>query len=548
MDFYGVQGHHVLKAIVALLGFSLLVFFVKLYRIRSKMMGLPGPPYHPIFGHIPVAIKMAQSLPQDVHPHHFWYWLRNEYNLGSFFYFDVWPMGPPTLIICDAEIADQVTVKNSLDKHPMVKEYLKQHLGLDNMAAANGTVWRKARTVYNPGFAMSHLMTVIASIVDDMETFNEILGEHADNDQPLELEAVAMKLSFDVIGRLVLDTSLNSQRTSDELVDAFRRQLQYLSSANTWSSPFVGLNPIRNRAIAKNSAVIDKCLGAILDSRYAASAEKQTKRKRSMLDVAFKTYNDEYKLDNSAGMDASFRQMTIDQIRTFVFAGHDTISTTIAMLFYFLHHNPSVRDSLIAELNAVFPATSSNPSTSAATAAKIRADPYVLNALPYTTATIKETLRLFPPANTVRVGTPDSFITDPATNTQYPTHDWVVWPDSYVIGRDEQYYPEPLRFAPERWLPASEASRVQSDGSPWPIPPAGAFRAFERGPRNCIGAEFGMLEVKVVAAMCVREYEFVPGFKEGDACVDGEPCYQMLFGSAKPKGSVPGKMVRVKKG
>jgi cytochrome P450 len=164
----------------------------------------PGPPYHPILGHLLVAIKMSQSLPPDVHPHHYWHWLRKEYDLGDFYYFDVWPMGPPTLIICNADVADHVTMKHSLDKHPMVREYLKQHLGTENMAAANGEVWRKARTIYNPGFAMPHLMSVISTIVEDVLVFHDVLGELADSAEKFDMEATAMKLSFDVIGRLVL--------------------------------------------------------------------------------------------------------------------------------------------------------------------------------------------------------------------------------------------------------------------------------------------------------------------------------------------------------
>lgn len=147
---------------------------------------------------------MAAALPPDVHPHHYWHWLRKEYDLGDFYYFDVWPMGPPTLIICNAEIADQVTVKNSLDKHPIVKTFLKAHLGVNNIAAANGSIWKKARTIYNPGFAVSHLMTVISTIIEDVMTFHAVLEEHANSNDVIDLEAVAMKLSFDVIGRLVL--------------------------------------------------------------------------------------------------------------------------------------------------------------------------------------------------------------------------------------------------------------------------------------------------------------------------------------------------------
>lgn len=43
------------------------------------------------------------------------------------------------------------------------------------------------------------------------------------------------------------------------------------------------------------------------------------------------------------------------------------------------------------------------------------------------------------------------------------------------IGRDERYFPEPLRFQPERFAPDSR--RYDED----------AFLAFGEGPRMCIG-------------------------------------------------------------
>jgi Cytochrome P450 len=332
---------------------------------------------------------------------------------------------------------------------------------------------------------------------------------------------------------------LNSQRSSNELVDAFRAQLHFLSSSNTWSNPLAGVNPIQQYSIYKNSRVVDLCIGQELDRRFAQSGRRSKvtqSRKRSMLDVALDTYNSEIlglstSKETARTMDASFRQSAIDQIRTFVFAGHDTISTTISMIFYFLSKNPSVRKRATEELNSVF-----SPSLEMATQ-KIKDDPYILNKIPYCTGIMKETLRLFPPANTVRVGNPNIFITDPKTGKKYPTEplkNTVVWPDSYVLGRDPRYFPEPLKFMPERY----------SADSPFPPIPAGAWRAFERGPRNCIGSEFGSLEIKAVMALTLRDFDFRPVYPEGAPTVDGEPCYQMLFGSAKPKGSVPGRVVR----
>ena len=228
-------------------------------------------------------------------------------------------MGPPTLIICEPDMAEQVTVKHSLDKHPMVKEYLKQHLGSENMAAANGAVWKKARTIYNPGFAIPHLMTVISKTVEDVLVFHEVLSKLAESQEVFQMEPTAMKLSFDIIGRLVLNLGLNSQRTNDELVDAFRKQLHFLSSANTWSSPLAGFNPIQQWKIVANSKVIDRYLGRILDSRFAQIDEGNDENEgggRCIMDKVLFTYNAEIKgLQKGAkrSMDAAFRKLAIDQ-------------------------------------------------------------------------------------------------------------------------------------------------------------------------------------------------------------------------------------------
>lgn len=270
-----------------------------------------------------------------------------------------------------------------------------------------------------------------------------------------------------------------------------------------------------------------------------------------MLDLALDTYNAEIRGVNpiaGRAMDKTFKQSAIDQwerpfiylilltnpvinrIRTFVFAGHDTVSTTIAMTFYYLHLNQPARAKACAELNSIF-----GPDLHE-TARMIRDNPYVLNRMTYNHAVVKEVLRLFPPANTVRIGEPDFLISN-SDGDSFPTEDCVVWVDPYVMGRDTRYFPEPQKFIPERFLP----------DSPYPEIPAGAWRPFERGPRNCIGSEFGTLELKVVMALTLRDFEFEPDYQPGALDVDGEKCYQMLFGSAKPKSGVPGRVVKLGK-
>ena len=111
---------------------------------------------------------------------------------------------------------------------------------------------------------------------------------------------------------------LYSQRTTNELVDAFRKQLHFLSSSNTWSNP-LAFDPFRRFRIWQNSRVIDSCLGRELDRRFGSAnstANGLKKQRRSMLDSALDTYNAEVRgLNQASGrtMDSAFRKSAIDQ-------------------------------------------------------------------------------------------------------------------------------------------------------------------------------------------------------------------------------------------
>lgn len=115
----------------------------------------------------------------------------------------------------------------------------------------------------------------------------------------------------------------------------------------------------------------------------------------------------------------------------------------------------------------------------------------------YGSAVIKETLRLWPPAGTARLTTPGTGIriTSP-TGKEYPLEGVHVYNCAIIIQRDPEVYGDSANdFVPERWLRGDSI-------------PAGAWRPFERGPRNCIGQELALLEAKVVLALVSRRFDF----------------------------------------
>lgn len=128
-------------------------------------------------------------------------------------------------------------------------------------------------------------------------------------------------------------------------------------------------------------------------------------KSKHVVDLALEVYLKEVKGTNSDGgniksLDAEFMEAVIANMKTFVFAGHDTTSTVIGCAYYYLSRNPEALTKLRNELDEVF---GPDPST---VAQQLKDDPLLLNKMDYAVAVCKETLRLMPPASTVRAAAP----------------------------------------------------------------------------------------------------------------------------------------------
>ncbi|CAG5158174.1 uncharacterized protein ALTATR162_LOCUS5022 [Alternaria atra] len=123
------------------------------------------------------------------------------------------------------------------------------------------------------------------------------------------------------------------------------------------------------------------------------------------------------------------------------------------------------------------------------------------------------------------------------------------------IHRSTRYWgPDVDEFKPERFLPEN-ADELH----------ANAWRPFERGPRNCIGQELALIEMKVVLAMTIREFEVrsvfeeletlstdgtlwakEASFRKGPQEAFGDPMYQVLLAAGKPREGHPVRVNRRK--
>lgn len=487
------------------------------------------------------------------------------------------------MYVADPVVASQyVTTGHSLPKSPLVAGFLERLLGKNNMVTLEGARWKSVRSIFNPGFSPTNIMSLADVIVDASLAYCELIREKATTGELFELENYLTKLTIDVIGRVVLDTDMSALRKPHPISRLFRERVRLMPPSDA-VFPWQAVDLLRPLKLFINGRKLDQEISKELDEKIyrrareiAEEQEKGTKmpKKRSVVDLALNAYEKEASMEKggevrittSQDLPKALREDIIDSVKTFIFAGHDTTSSTLCWANYLLHKNPEVYAKLKAELDTFL------PGKLAETAAKIKEDPYIVNKLEYTTAVLRETLRIFPPASTLRVAVPNAYVIDSTTKAKIPmladSHPWAV---SHMIHRNARFFPRPLEFIPERFIPSQ---------TPFPsaelFTEAGkdAFRPFEKGPRNCIGQELAMLEGKIILALTAREFDFVveypgegpdvhypavesaaqeldekteygKGVREGTIKpdhVEGHRVWPSLLGAAKPNGGCPGRI------
>lgn len=172
----------------------------------------------------------------------------------------------------------------------------------------------------------------------------------------------------------------------------------------------------------------------------------------------------------------------------FFIAGYETTASTISHCIYELACNEAIQDRLNADLHRSLDHLQGEQ----------HYDEYfdtIMSGIPYLEAVVKETLRRYPPV---------AVLTRVCNKSGYKlTADLCLEKNQLIqisvsgIHLNPEYYPEPTRFQPDRFMPENKHLLV-----PY------AYLPFSLGPRNCIAMRFAYQEIKLCLADIVRKYRF----------------------------------------
>jgi cytochrome P450 len=338
------------------------------------------------------------------------------------------------------------------------------------------------------------------------ETIVEIAEHHASKWREgdiVDVNAGMMELSLEIIARTLFATRITDEvRSINTEVNAIMGIYNFLIAAPSLESwlhwPLPILNRFR-RSRERLNAVVDSMIRARRDE-MAAKPDIDRGDLLSML-IASRYETDEGVITE----DGMTNQQVRDEVLTIFLAGYETVANALTWTFYCLSQNPDAACTMLAELDSVLGAKAeSTPQRSSlgsavALAEAVGTHPATLRlptladypSLKYTEQVFAEAMRLYPPAWAMGRKSTRDVTLGPYT---IPAGAHFFF-SQYVLHRSPEYFPDPLRFDPNRHTPEAKAVR-----------PRFAYFPFGGGSRQCIGESFAWMEGVLTLATIARNW------------------------------------------
>jgi cytochrome P450 len=341
----------------------------------------------------------------------------------------------------------------------------------EGMITSEDAEHRAQRQVAQPAFHRQRIQEYGVAIVDQAARARESWKDGEQRDIAIDM----MHLTLKIVARTLFAADLQSEVL--ELADAINRimglyNFLVMLPAAEW---LVHLRPPGLAAFVKARKRIDAVVYRMIDAHRRRGANGG-----SLLDLMLAAASDESRGDDSFGAQQALR----DQVITIFLAGYETVANALIWTWYLLSQNPECERRCYEEVDSVL----QGRLPTAEDVPRLR----------YVEMVMAESMRLYPPAWAMgRYARNDFELGDyrlPARTT--------VLISQFVTHRDPRYFPDPLRFDPERFTAEAKSKRAKFTYFP-----------FGAGVRQCIGESFAWMQGVLVLATFLQKWKLrlVPG-------------------------------------
>ncbi|XP_063930005.1 probable cytochrome P450 6a23 isoform X2 [Zophobas morio] len=433
------------------------------------------------FGNLKNPFNLKENVGETIHT------IYNEMKKRKWKHGGIYQFTSPVYVVLDLEYVKNILTKDFdhfIDRGFYYNEKddpLSAHL-----FALGGSKWRNLRHKISPTFTSGKMKLMFPSMVECAKNLEERLRVEFEKNEPIDIREVLACYTTDIIGSCAFGLDIKSFKDSNSPFRVYGRKVFAETNAikMTFATTFPDFSRKLRLILSPNDAT-EFFLNVVKEN--VSYREKNSYFRNDFIQLLTEIKN-KRKCDETDNL-------TVEEIaaQCFVFflAGFETSSNTMAYAFYELARHQDVQDKLRDEIQTVMKRHDGKISYSS------------LQELKYMDQVLDETLRKYPTLFSItRRCIKDYKIPDENIIIEKGT---TVVISALGIHYDEEYYPDPQKFDPERFSEENKKSRHQY-----------AHLAFGGGPRRCIGMRFGVMEAKIGFISLLKEYKFTVNQKTED--------------------------------
>ncbi|KAL2846866.1 cytochrome P450 [Aspergillus pseudoustus] len=428
-------------------------------------------------------------------------WIKTVPNDGLIYSRDL--LNQPQLLVTNHQALLDIMSTNTYDfeKPWRAREFLARIIGF-GLILTEGAVHKKQRRALTPSFHMKNIRALYTLMWDKtgqlLETLDEEIRLHPMEGTgaesgwgKVEMSVWASRLTLDIIGPAAMGRDFRTiQNNENKVADSFMAILEPTKEKML----FLAVNFILPQWFAKRlpwrlNKVIEDEVG------YLRSVCKEIVHEKRIVMTATKATATELEADilGSMMLGGDFTDdELVDQMLTFLAAGHETTASALTWTCYLLTLHPDVQERLRAEIRAAIP-SAKHPVTSSD-----------LESLPILNGVCQEVLRLYPTVpTTIREAVRDSTL----AGKHIPKGTKIILAP-YAINRSPEFWVDGNEFRPERWIDTDPKTGEQSVNHTGGASTNFAQITFLHGQRSCIGKDFARAELRCAVAGVVGRFAF----------------------------------------
>jgi cytochrome P450 len=362
----------------------------------------------------------------------------------------------------------------------------KEMVGQFSVATVNGEEWVLHRQLLDPAFHSESIKGMFGTMVRCTSSLLRTWEQKIQTGKGLVELEVSNEMRI-ISGDIIAHTAFNTNYEMAKQVFAKIDNL-VLTMSNAFSNPLFWIPGYRllptatNQKIAKLKFEIDKALKQLVQGRQVVMRKGEVPFEEDLLGLMLLAFHKNGEKDMNKSKHALSLQAIADECKTFFLAGSETVALTLTWTLLLLAEYPEWQECARAEILEVCGHNINN------------LDAFMLTKMKMVGMIVNEVHRLF----TIVPSLQRTATKDMQLGEIFVPKGLVLETSVLQIHRDPKLWgSDALEFNPNRFV----------DGVAKACQHPQAFLPYSSGPRYCIGQNFANMELKVVLAMVLSQFQ-----------------------------------------